>query len=275
MKTAVLGLGIIGQAWSRNLIADGLTVSAWNRTPKDFPGFNPDLEAAIQGAELIIIVVADPPAVAGILDRIAPRLRPGQIVVQCSTISAEWSRTFGNQVSATGAKFLEAPFTGSKPAAEARQTVFYTGGDEAILAEATPVLKRLSKAILHIGPLGSASALKLAMNMNIAMVMQALSESLFFARRSGIPDDVFFKALGLNVSHSGLATLKEPVLRKGEYAPQFSLKHMNKDLNLALASASTLPLPQLHALKAVYDRGMSSGFGEEDFSVLIRLLEKA
>jgi 3-hydroxyisobutyrate dehydrogenase-like beta-hydroxyacid dehydrogenase len=105
------------------------------------------------------------------------------------------------------------------------------------------------------------------------MVMQALSESLTFARREGIPDDIFFQALGLNVSRSGVADLKEPLLRKRAFAPQFSLKHMHKDLGLALADGNGSALPQVNALKAVYDRGMDAGFGEEDFSVLIRLLE--
>jgi len=272
-SVSILGLGIIGQAWAKNLQADGISTQVWNRTPKDFPGFVPDLVEAIATSDLIILVVADPAAVASILDQITPYLNARHLLVQSSTISSQWTKTFAKQVESTGAKFLEAPFTGSKLAAEARQTVFYVGGEKIVVELAEPILKKLSKAILHIGPLGSASSLKLAMNMNIAMVMQSLTESLAFARKAGISDEIFFEALKMNVSRSGVSDLKEPLLRENKFSPQFSLKHMNKDLGLALGDSKAFSLPQLEALKAIYNRGMELGMGDEDFSGLIRLLE--
>ena len=268
----IIGLGIIGGAWARNLHDDGLTVRAWNRSPKDLPYYEPDLVRAVQDAEMIIIVVADPPAVESLLNVIVPHLKPGQLVAQSSTISARWTKQFAAQVEATGAGFLEAPFTGSKLAAEARKTVFYLGGSSALIEKADPVLKRLGEHRLHIGPIGSASSLKLAMNLNIALVVEALSESLTLARSEGISDNVFFEALHLNVSRSGISDLKEPKLRAGDYAPQFSLKHMNKDLRLALETAGSLNLPATKALKLLYDNGMSNGLGDDDFTVLLRLL---
>ena len=113
-RIAVAGLGIIGSAWAQNLHADGLTVRGWNRTSKDFPFYEADLAKAVADAEMIIIVVADPPAVESVLDGIVPHLKPGQIVAQSSTISAEWARLFAKRVVATGAEFLEAPFTGKQ-----------------------------------------------------------------------------------------------------------------------------------------------------------------
>jgi 3-hydroxyisobutyrate dehydrogenase-like beta-hydroxyacid dehydrogenase len=273
-----LGLGIIGQAWARNLESDGVEVRTWNRTARDFAtqfaAFHTDVARAVEGAQLIILVVADPPAVEDVLRQIEPVLGPHQILVQASTISPERTAKFAAQVQASGAKYLEAPFTGSKPAAQARQTVFYAGGDAQVLADARPTLERLSKAILHIGPLGSASALKLAMNLNIAAVAGALSEGLTLCRQSGISDDTFFDALHLNVARSGLSDLKEPKLRERDYAPQFSVKHMGKDLRLALESAAllNLELPQTQAVRGVYERGIESNMGDDDFIGLIRLL---
>jgi 3-hydroxyisobutyrate dehydrogenase-like beta-hydroxyacid dehydrogenase len=178
-------------------------------------------------------------------------------------------------VQKTGAAFLEAPFTGSKPAAEQRQMVFYAGGDEKVLEKARPVLERLARTILHIGPFGSASALKLATNINIALVAQGLSESLTFARAAGISDDTYFSALKLNVSHSGIATLKGPKLRSRDFSPQFSLKHMAKDLRLALETARDLELPQTLSVMRIYEEGLQRGWGEDDFTVLARLLDKS
>jgi len=240
MKIAVLGLGIIGSAWAKNLMADGHEVRCWNRTPKEFPNFYKSIQEAIEGAEAIFIIVADPPAVAGVLDQIEGKLGRGQLVLQSSTISARWTREFAGRVVKTGAEFLEAPFTGSKLAAEARKTVYYLGGEEALIAKARPILEPIASAIFHIGPLGSASSLKLAMNLNIAGVGQALSESLELCRKAGISDEIYFAALSKNAARSGMSDLKEPKLRKKDYSPQFSLKHMAKDLRLSLETAEEL-----------------------------------
>ncbi|NJD92406.1 MAG: NAD(P)-dependent oxidoreductase, partial [Geobacter sp.] len=254
MKIAVLGMGIIGTAWSRNLLADGHEVRCWNRTPKVLPGFCPDILTAVDGAEAIFILVSDPLAVQTVIELITPALAAGTLVIQSSTISARWTKVFAARVAATGARFLEAPFTGSKLAAEQRQTVYYLGGDEDIVALARPILEPIASAILHIGPLGSASTLKLAMNLNIAGVAQSLCESLTLCRAADISDDTYFAALARNISRSGLADLKEPKLRSHDYAPQFSLKHMAKDLRLALETAAEcgVPLAQTGTLKNIY-----------------------
>jgi 3-hydroxyisobutyrate dehydrogenase-like beta-hydroxyacid dehydrogenase len=276
VNISILGLGIIGSAWAKNLIADGHTVRCWNRTPKDFPNFHAAIHEAVEAAEAIFVVVADPPAVQSVLDQIEAKLGPGQIIIQSSTISAKWTLRFAQQVQRTGALFLEAPFTGSKLAAQQRQTVYYLGGEPGAVEKARPILEPLSSAILHIGPLGTASTLKLAMNVNIAGLAQALCESLALCRAAGISDETYFNALSRNAAHSGLSDLKEPPLRRHDYSPQFSLKHMAKDLRLALETANdlSLSLGQTAHLKQAYDRGIAAGWSEDDFIGLMRLLDR-
>ncbi|MBA3685202.1 MAG: NAD(P)-dependent oxidoreductase [Planctomycetes bacterium] len=272
MRVAILGLGIIGEVWARNLLADGIAVAPWNRSAKPIPGFVADAREAAREADVVIVVVADPPAVDGVLAQIEPVLRAGQVVVQSSTISPEWTKRFAARVAGRGAAYLDAPFTGSKLAAIARETVYYVGGEAAVLERVRPVLARLSKAIVHAGAIGDASSVKLAMNINIALVGAALAESLSFARAAGVSDDMFFAALKLNASRSGVSDLKEPKLRAGDFAPQFSLKHMDKDLRLALETVGESGLPALRRVKAVYDQGMEAGWGDQDFSCLVRLV---
>jgi len=276
MIISVLGLGIIGSAWAKNLLSDGHNVRCWNRTPKDFPNFQTSIQDAVTGAEVIFIVVTDPPAVQSILDKIQSNLVRGVLVIQSSTISAKWTRLFAEQVQRTGALFLEAPFTGSKLAAEQRQTVYYLGGAPAVVEKARPILEPISSAIFHIGPLGSASSLKLAMNLNIAGVAQTLCESLKLCRAAGIPDDIYFNALSRNASHSGVSDIKELKLKQRDYTPQFSLKNMLKDLRLALETAADLSvsLEQTEQLTKIYDQGISAGWSDDDFIGLIRLLDK-
>ncbi|SDU23031.1 3-hydroxyisobutyrate dehydrogenase [Verrucomicrobium sp. GAS474] len=273
-KVAILGLGIIGEAWAKNLEADGVPLALWNRTKKDRPHVVAEAADAARGATHVIVVVSDASAVGGVIDAIVPVLKPGQIVIQSSTITPEAVHEAEAKVRATGASFLDCPFTGSKPAAEKRETVYYIGGDDAVIEAARPVLQRLSKAILPIGGIGAASALKLAMNLNIAGVAQTLCESLSLARSAGIADEVYFSALKLNVSNSGIVALKERLIREEDFAPQFSLKHMYKDLRQAKTVAGRRHFPLLERLLEVYEAGTGRGFSDDDFISLIRLLER-
>jgi 3-hydroxyisobutyrate dehydrogenase-like beta-hydroxyacid dehydrogenase len=276
MNISVLGLGIIGSAWAKNLIADGHGLRCWNRTPKDFPNFHASIQEAVDQAEVIFIIVYDPPAVQSVLNQIQSKLGQGQLVIQSSTVSAKWTRLFAEQVQKTGAWFLEAPFTGSKAAAEQRQTIYYLGGAMEVVEKARPILEPISSVIMHIGPLGSASSLKLAMNLNIAGIAQTLCESLELCRRAGIPDDIYFRALAPNAAHSGVSDLKGPKLRQHDYSPQFSLKNMAKDIRLALETAEelSLRLEQTGHLKSLYDQGITAGWSNDDFIGLMRLLDK-
>jgi 3-hydroxyisobutyrate dehydrogenase-like beta-hydroxyacid dehydrogenase len=271
MNVCVMGLGIIGEIWSGHYRADGHTVTVWNRTPKDVPGYVADPSEAIRGAQVVHIVISDPPAVEVLLEKIAPQLKPAMLVLQSTTISPKWSTRFCERVRACGAEYLEAPFTGSKPAAQARANVFYIGGGAVAKERGAALLHTIGKTVFDLGSNEAASGLKLAMNLQIAAMGLALSESLVFARAHGIPDEVYFRVLDQNVAHSGLSDLKKPKLMSGDYAPQFSVKHMRKDVNLAVESFDG-GLPVTERVLEVYDRGLADGLGEEDFTSLIRLL---
>lgn len=273
MKIGVLGLGIIGSVWARHYASAGVLAGAWNRTPKpDFPQWRDAPEDVARAADVIQIVVADPPAVRAILERIRASLGAGKIVVQSSTIDPESSEEFRQLVLGRGARYLEAPFTGSKPAAEQRQTVYYLGGDAALIAELEPLLSLVSSVRLPIGDNRQAATLKLVMNLNIAAQMEGLSEALALARRAGIGDDTIFKALEKNIAYSGLTKLKEPKLRAGDFAPQFSIKHMSKDMRLAARLAGAGQAPLLGAVKEQLAAAERAGLADEDYCALIKLL---
>lgn len=273
MKTGILGLGIIGGIWARHYAAAGVLAGTWNRTPQpDAPAWRDTPEAVVAAADLVQIVVADPAAVRALIARIAPVLGPGKVVVQSSTIDPASSEEFRAAVVATDARYLEAPFTGSKPAAEQRQSVFYLGGDAALIAELEPTLALVSATRLHIGDHRQAAALKLAMNLNIAVQTQGLVEARALAAAAGIGDEVFYGALSRNVGYSGLVKLKEPKLRAGDFSPQFSVKHLHKDLRLASAAAGCAELPALDAVREQLKTAEARGYGDEDFIALTKVL---
>lgn len=268
-KITVIGLGIIGSIWARHYRADGHEVVVWNRSPRpEVPGFEPDLKVAVARAELVHLCVADPAAVEAVLAVALPAMPKGTLVIQSSTISPEAAECFAAQVGAVG-DYLEAPFTGSKPAAEARELVFFMGGPASVVARAAPYLESISRRQFHIGSPAQAAAIKLAMNLQIASISQALSEGWHLARRHGLSHETFYEVLRENVAHSGLCELKAPKLASGDYSPQFSVKHMGKDLRLALeAAAEGLDLPQTRLNRQIYQAGIKAGLGDLDFIAL-------
>lgn len=271
----VLGLGIIGGVYARHFYAAGVLQGAWNRTSQpDFPQWKETPEAVAAAAEVVQIVVADPPAVREVLARILPVLGPGKIVVQSSTIDPQSSDEFLQLVTARGARYLEAPFTGSKPAAEQKQTVFFLGGEAALIAELEPELSIISAARFHIGTHQQACAIKLALNVNAAAQMQALSEAITITRDAGIDDDIFFRVIAKNVGYSGLTKLKEPKLRAADFSPQFSIKHMLKDLRLASAMNGCTDLPVLETVRDCLNRAAQAGHADDDFSALIKVVKQ-
>jgi 3-hydroxyisobutyrate dehydrogenase len=262
--------------WARHYEAAGVLAGAWNRTAQPtFPRWQATPLAVAQASDVVQIVVADPPAVRALLAQILPALGPGKTVVQSSTIDPKSSEEFFAAVTAKGARYLEAPFTGSKPAAEQKQVVYYVGGDAQTVASLDGLLGLVSLVRLHIGDHKQATTLKLAMNLNIAAQMEALSEAITLARCAGISDDVFFGALSRNASQSGLAKLKEPKLRSGDFSPQFSVKHMLKDMRLASGIDGTAGFPVLATVRERLAAAEQAGLGNEDFSVLIKLLGPA
>jgi 3-hydroxyisobutyrate dehydrogenase-like beta-hydroxyacid dehydrogenase len=268
----VLGLGIIGTPWAQRYHAAGRLAGTWNRTPKpEAPRWMQNARDVAAAADVIHIVVADPPAVSSVIDAILPALGKGKAVVQSSTIDPKSAAELEARVRATGALYIESPFTGSKPAAESGTTVFFMGGDAAAIDAVEPLLALVSETRFRLSNVRQASALKLAMNLNLAGQMQALSESLTFARQAGIDDEFYFQVLAKNVAYSGLARLKENKLKTRDFSPQFSVKHMHKDMRLA-AGTGQGNLPLLNTVRACLEQAEKGGMGDDDFSSLIRLL---
>jgi 3-hydroxyisobutyrate dehydrogenase-like beta-hydroxyacid dehydrogenase len=274
MKIALIGYGIIGKAWSEHYVADGHELRVWNRTPKEVPHFVKDLNLAVSSADVVHIVIADPPAIESVLPSITANLSPAALVIQSSTISPDASDKFLALITKSGAGYVEAPFTGSKVAAEKRENVFFLGGNGRDKARAQAVLASLGRTFFDMGANRQACAIKLAMNLQIASISQALTEALEFSRLAGIADEKFFEVLDKNMAHSGLSDLKKPKLLAGDFSPQFSVKHLHKDLRLALASAPGNLLPLTAKAAEIHAEGLKQGLADEDFTALIKLLRK-
>jgi 3-hydroxyisobutyrate dehydrogenase-like beta-hydroxyacid dehydrogenase len=272
-RVGVIGLGIIGSVWAANYAVDGLLAATWNRSPKPHvPGGVPDAAAVARASTVVHIVVSDPPAVDTVLDAIEAELRPEHLVIQSTTIDPKSAARFAARVKARGSSYVEAPFMGSRPAAEQRKTVFLEGGAQDMVARADRVLASLSSFRRAVGDEAQAASLKLAFNVHVAITMQGICEGLHLAREAGLADDDFFQVLQPTALWSTFHGMKEPKLRSRDYAPQFSVKHMLKDIRLATEFAGDGALPLAQAVRDQLAQAASHGLTEQDMAALIEVL---
>ena len=273
-NVAVLGLGIMGTAIATNLEQDGLLAATWNRSNKPgFPKFRDSISDAVRDSEIILILVTDDQAVSNVLELIRPYLSAQRLVIQCSTVNPQSNIDLQLRTEKTGARFIEALIGGSKGAAIGRKIIFYTGGDRAQAERAQPILEKISANVVYVGAVGKASAVKLAMNLNLAMQIEALCESFAYAERAGIDAETYFNVLKNNTAWCRLVDYKEASLRDKEFSPQFSVKNMLKDIRLALDTDKTdHGLTLLKAAEKIYSSAEAAGLGEDDMIALYKLL---
>lgn len=267
-NVGLIGLGIIGSRVAKTLRNRGLSVFVWNRTPRPEQNFVGSPAEVAELCEVIQIFVADDEALLEMVRQLTPGLTAQHIVIAHCTVAPESMRAAAALVQRRGARFLEAPFTGSKIAAENGQLVYYIGGDEAALKEARPVLEASSKEIVMIGKIGDASVMKVATNLVTAATAQVAAESLALVRKAGIPPELFARAMKSNASNSTTLEMKLPLMLAGDFEPHFSVKHMLKDMRIAanLAREFSLELPVTEVAGDMLLAELKEGRGDADYS---------
>jgi 3-hydroxyisobutyrate dehydrogenase-like beta-hydroxyacid dehydrogenase len=269
----VIGLGIIGRGIAGNLRRKGFPVYVWNRSPRSIPNFVGSLGEVAEICNYIQIFVSDDDALLQTVQRLVEKLTPRHLVLAHSTVAPDSMRAAAEIVERRKARFVEAPFTGSKTAAENGELVYYVCGDNAALSEARPILQASSKEIIEIGPtIGQASAIKIATNMITAASVQAAAEALALIQALGLPLEKFIEAMRSNASHSTTLAMKLPKILSRDFEPHFSVKHMLKDMQIAnqIGLSNYLDLGVTAAARDQLLEQMHWGHGDDDYSVIAR-----
>src|SRR5437763_9504631 len=183
----IVGLGIIGRGIAAHLRGKCFPVFVWNRSPRPVPNFVGSLGELLQLCSYIQIFVSDDEALLQTVEQLSEKLTSRHVVLAHSTVAPDSMRAAAEIVERRGAQFVEASFTGSKPAAEKGELVYYVSGTEAALRAARPIPEASSKAIIEIGTVGQASAVKIATNMITAASAQAAAEALALVHALGVP----------------------------------------------------------------------------------------
>lgn len=288
MKPAIgfIGLGLMGKPMAANLLRAGFAVTVWNRTrarTQDLTQQGAKVAAtpreAAAAADVLISMVSDPLALEEVLwaGGALEGLRRGSTYIDSSTVAPTLARRIAAACRDRGAEFLDAPVTGGTWGAEKGELVFMLGGNAETLKRMEPVLSAMGKRWFHLGPHGAGQTVKLAMNMILALEVDALAEALALVTGAGLPGEGLIEVLQSSMARATVLDVKAPMMLEGNYAPSFPLRLMHKDLGLALDLANQLgvPLPATAAAREIYNGVKGAAKEDLDYAAVARFWQKS
>lgn len=275
-----IGLGHMGRPMATNLLKAGYALTVYNRTRATAEALGvaiADSPAALaRGTDVVITMVADDASQEAVLfgpEGVAAGARPGQTVINMGTISPTLSRSVAERLDARGVAVLDAPVSGSVKPATDGTLVILVGGDAAAVAACRPIFDVLGKRTFHFGGHGQGATAKLAINMVLGTMLQALAEAVVFGEATGLDRDTLLDMIAETPCAAPILTLKSQSLRRRDYPAVFPLKHMAKDIRLALAAAAGVEIPAARTVSASFDAAERQGLGEQDVMAIVKLLE--
>jgi len=286
-SVGLIGLGLMGRPIATNLLKKGFSLTVWNRTPARAQALasegarvaaTPQEVAA--ASDVLIVIVSDPPAVEHVLwggKGALASLRRGSTLVECSTISPTLARREAAACAERGVQYLDAPVTGGTWGAEKGELVMMVGGAAETLKGVEPVFAAIAKRWFHLGPAGAGQTVKLAMNLLLALEVDALAEALALAQAGGVAGGLLVEVMQSSMGRAPVLDVKAPMLLEHNYPPSFPLRLMHKDLALALELAKELgvSLPAGTAAGEIYGKILNAAREDLDYAAIGRYWEKA
>ena len=289
-----IGLGLMGRPMGHNLLKAGFPLVVWNRTASRADSLvaagarlaaSPKEAAA--AADVLITIVSDPPALEEVLwgsgsnsdaksGGAFAALKKGAIYIDSSTVSPALARRIAGAAKAAGVRFLDAPVTGGTWGAEKGELLFMIGGDSETLEAARPVLSAMGNKLFHLGPNGAGQTIKLAMNLVLALQVDAFAEALALVIGAGFAGEKLVEVMQASMARSGVLDVKAPVMLSGDYKPSFPLRLMHKDLSLALELGNQLgvPLPATAAAREIYNSVKGASKDDLDYAGVFKYWQK-
>lgn len=285
MKVGIAGLGLMGSGITKRLIDSGHMVSIYNRTRSKAEQFSNKATVAFsprelaEGCDLLITVVTDFDAIKDILFGTKGVIESGNhnlVVADASTISPSQSEHCVQRLRSAGIEMLGIPVMGGPAAAEAGELIPIVSGNRQAFEKVRQVIEKLGR-IFYVGEKdGSANTIKLALNLNIALIASGLSEGITLVRRAGIDPSIFIEILNSTYFKTGLSEKKGPKMVKSDFSPTFHLKNMLKDLELATSTAQRtgITIPQTALAQQIFRAANNMGFSDQDYTSICAFLAK-
>ena len=284
MRVGFLGLGAMGAHMARNLHRAGLLSAVWNRTSRKAAALAAELHcaAAATPAELapltdvMVLCVSADQDVRAVTDALLPSLRTGQLLIDCSTVSADTARSVAALLEGSGVQFLDCPVSGGVEGACDGTLAIMCGGSAEAFSRAQPVLTAMGRTVTHFGPAGAGQAAKATNQIMCAGIIEAVSEAMAFAKANGLPLDELVETLGKGAGSSWYFVHRAPNMIRGAYPPGFRVRLHAKDLGIChdMAAAFGVQLPVVERMLGEYAQLIAEGHGDEDISTCFRLKDR-
>jgi len=281
LAVGFIGLGAMGHGMARNLHRAGLLQAVWNRNTATAAELAAEIGVTVAGSpddlaarcDVVVLCVSADADVLELVDVLAGSLRPGSIVVDCSTVSADTAREAAQCLAAKGVEFLDAPVSGGVEGARDGKLAIMVGGSAAAFERAQPVLAAMGRAVTHFGPSGAGQAAKATNQIMCAGIIQAVAEAMAFAKAEGLPLDRLIETLGQGAGSSWYFVHRAPNMVNGSYPPGFRVRLHEKDLRICrdMAARHGVQLPVIEMTLLHYRRLIEQGHGDEDISTIFRL----
>lgn len=284
-KVGFMGLGIMGTPMAGNILKAGYLLTVYNRTAakaeplaKLGAKVAASPKALAQDANIIIAMVTGPEALYDLLfgpEGAAEAFGPEQVFINMSSVSPSFTLELGKELAPTAIRFVDAPVSGTKKPAEDAQLVILAGGNRQRVQELEPLFLTMGKKVIYCGKTGQGSMMKMVINLLLGIMMEGFAEALNFGRLGGLELELMLETVFSGAMNAPMFQVKAPNLRDKNYPPAFPLKHLAKDCKFVVDTAyeTGAPVPVGHLLLHLYRLGVSQGWGDEDISAIMKVLE--
>jgi 3-hydroxyisobutyrate dehydrogenase len=275
MTVAVLGAGgTMGLPMARNIARAGLRVRAWNRSPEkmrpladDGAHLADDARAAVEGADVVITMLADADAVLAVMGDAIDAMREGAVWLQTSTIGEAGIEACAELAEGHGIRLVDAPVLGTKAPAEQGELIVLGSGPEGLRDGLAPIFDAIAQRTMWVGETGAGTRLKVVVNSWIVTVVEGGAETIALAEGMGVDPTLLFEALEGGALDLPYLRMKGEAIAARDFDPSFSLRLAAKDAALVQESAGrrNLGLPALAAIRRRLEEGVPE-HGDEDMS---------
>jgi 3-hydroxyisobutyrate dehydrogenase len=285
-RVGIIGTGMLGSAVGMHLLDSGFELTAYNRTKSktieltkkgartvDFP------KDVAQSSDIVITIVKNADAVKDVSfgnNGIVEGRHDGLVVADMSTINPVESKIIAKKFLEHGITMLDIPVMGGPNVAINGKLVMMISGDKTIFEKYRKVFDTISNQVFFLGEVGTAHAVKLAMNIQIALLALAISEGITLARGANVDPEIFLKILNSTYFKTGMSENKAYKMIKGSFEPTFTLTNLKKDLDTIneAAKAFGVNLPISAKANEIFQKAVDSGFGDLDYTAILAYIKQ-
>jgi 3-hydroxyisobutyrate dehydrogenase len=285
VRVGIIGTGLLGNAVGLNILKHGYKLTAYNRTrgktrqlQENGANIVNSPKEVAENSDIVFTIVKNADAVRKVSfgdSCIACGKHDELVVADMSTINPISSKEIAKEFGSRGITFLDTPVMGGPNVAINGELVMMVGGNRQTFEKYMEIFETIANKVFYLGENGVAHSVKLAMNLQIAMLALALSEGITLARGAKIEPELFLQILNSTYFKTGMSEIKAYKMIKDDYTPTFTLANLKKDLDTIneAAKAFGLHLPMAEAANRVYKDAEENGFAEMDYTAILAYLK--